>query len=66
MTDNSFRQNYGWQLENVEVNFNGEEIYRYILGIDKLLKTFKGECIVVINRINDVDIKKQCNCIFTY
>ena len=36
---------------------DGEELDCYVLGVDEPLKTFKGECIAVIHRLNDDDDK---------
>ena len=47
--------NYGY-IPNT-VSGDGEEIDCYILGIDKPLQEFEGECIAVIHRTNDDDDK---------
>ncbi len=36
---------------------DGEEIDVYVLGIDKPVSTFHGECIAVIHRVDDDDDK---------
>ncbi len=47
--------NYGF-IPNT-ISGDGEELDCYILGIDKPLETFEGQCIAVIHRINDNDDK---------
>lgn len=47
--------NYGY-IPNT-VSGDGEELDCYILGVDKLLESFEGECVAVIHRVNDDDDK---------
>lgn len=47
--------NYGY-IPNT-VSGDGEELDCYILGVDKPLENFEGECIAVIHRTNDDDDK---------
>ena len=47
--------NYGY-IPNT-VSGDGEELDCYILGVDKPLQEFEGECIAVIHRLNDDDDK---------
>ncbi|MBR3134137.1 MAG: GNAT family N-acetyltransferase [Clostridia bacterium] len=47
--------NYGFVPDTI--SGDGEELDCYVLGIDKPLNNFKGECIAVIHRTNDNDDK---------
>ena len=47
--------NYGY-IPNT-ISGDGEELDCYVLGIEKPIKSFEGECIAVIHRINDDDDK---------
>lgn len=47
--------NYGY-IPNT-VSADGEELDCYILGVDKPIEEFEGECIAVIHRTNDDDDK---------
>lgn len=47
--------NYGF-LPNT-LSGDGEELDAYIVGIEKAVETFEGECIAVIRRTNDHDDK---------
>jgi inorganic pyrophosphatase len=47
--------NYGY-LHDV-ISGDGEELDAYVLGINRPLETFSGECIAVIHRLNDDDDK---------
>lgn len=51
----TYELNYGY-IPNT-VSGDGEELDCYILGIDKPVENFEGECIAVIHRINDDDDK---------
>lgn len=47
--------NYGY-IPNT-VNFDGEELDAYVLGVNEPIETFTGKCIAVIHRLNDNDDK---------
>lgn len=47
--------NYGY-IPNTKSG-DGEELDCYVLGIDKPIKEFKGECIAIIHRLNEDDDK---------
>lgn len=47
--------NYGY-IPNT-ISGDGEELDCYVLGVDKPLKDFTGECIAIIHRLNDNDDK---------
>lgn len=36
---------------------DGDEIDAYVLGLDEPVETFRGKCIAIIHRLNDVDDK---------
>ena len=50
-----YEVNYGY-IPNT-ISGDGEELDSYILGVNKPLEKFEGECIAVIHRINDDDDK---------
>src|SRR3972149_963238 len=50
-----YEVNYGY-IPNT-VSPDGEELDAYYLGVDKPLKTAKGQCIAIIKRTNDNDNK---------
>lgn len=47
--------NYGY-IPNT-ISGDGEELDCYILGVDEPLKSFEGECVALIHRVNDDDDK---------
>ena len=47
--------NYGFVPNTI--SGDGEELYCYVLGIDKPIDNFEGKCIAVIHRTNDNDDK---------
>ena len=47
--------NYGY-LPGI-VSGDGEELDAYVIGIDRSLKVFTGQCIAVIHRLDDDDDK---------
>jgi len=51
----TYELNYGYVPNTT--SGDGEEIDCYVLGIDEPIATFKGKCIAVIHRTNDVDDK---------
>ncbi|MAG44770.1 inorganic pyrophosphatase [bacterium] len=60
---NSLHPKHGFKY-NVNYGFvpktkasDGEEIDAYVLGINKPLKNYKGKCIAIIHRLNDLDDK---------
>lgn len=50
-----YKLNYGY-IPNT-VSGDGEELDAYIMGVDKPLKTFKGEVIAVVHRTTQEDDK---------
>ena len=50
-----YELNYGF-IPNT-VSGDGEELDAYVIGVDKPLETFEGQCIAVIHRTDDDDDK---------
>ncbi|KKP91881.1 MAG: Inorganic pyrophosphatase [Parcubacteria group bacterium GW2011_GWA2_36_10] len=50
-----YEVNYGYVPDTLAPD--GEEIDVYVLGVDKPLKKFSGQCIAIIHRLNDDDDK---------
>lgn len=51
----TYEVNYGY-VPNTKSG-DGEEIDCYVLGVEKPIEEYEGECIAVIHRINDDDDK---------
>lgn len=50
-----YEVNYGYILGTKAPD--GEELDAYVLGVEKPIESFKGECIAIIHRLNDDDDK---------
>ena len=50
-----YEVNYGYVPDTI--SGDGEEIYAYVLGVDKPVEDFTGKCIAVIHCLNDDDDK---------
>lgn len=50
-----YELNYGF-IPNT-ISGDGEELDCYILGVEESIKEFKGECIAIVHRLNELDDK---------
>ncbi|MDR0803887.1 MAG: inorganic diphosphatase [Rickettsiales bacterium] len=50
-----YKVNYGFVPNTI--SGDGEELDAYVLGVDKPLNEFSGECVAIIHRTNDNDDK---------
>ncbi len=50
-----YELNYGYLPGTI--SGDGEEIYAYVIGVDKPIKAFNGKCVAIIHRLNDDDDK---------